>query len=476
MSAHPNVTFQSSTTIPVQPHKLFTLLKALNRDEWNGLKRYHLLHTSEGSDINRLFLFCRKHIDKISKDQLTIADVEEKVLRSNSHKSVLNALSTLKIIVDEYLIHYDLINDKEARELALTHAYNKRKLYSWANKKLSHLSEPSLDTLKQLSQKRGYLHELYYSDNPIKYQSDQDLFRKLTEAHIAEKEYRDVLYGAESYNWSRITRRDYSNIDEALNPSCHKSQSIHYIMIRSLYELSKHQTEACYRKCRDHFERHHISLDSTTCHISLSYMKRYITTQLTDLETEWYNEIYWVYKFGLDHGYYLFNGTLDTRFYTNMINVLALRGDYEDMILFAEEHSSKLDRKLRAPTLTIAKGIISFTHERYDEVIALSSIATYVDKNDELRMKPIYIISYIESDYDIDFVDTLIYNAMRYLSRNKNLFSKKYHESHYNLFTYLKEYNVARKIKRDSPIQYKRPIALQSWLKRKGLLLEKVAL
>ena len=100
------------------------------------------------------------------------------------------------------------------------------------------MSDLSHDTLQQLSQKRAYLHELYYSDNPIKYQSDQDLFRSLTEAHAAEKEYRDVLYGAESYNWSRITRRDYTDIDEALNPSSHRSQSIHYIMMRSLYELN----------------------------------------------------------------------------------------------------------------------------------------------------------------------------------------------------------------------------------------------
>jgi len=135
-----------------------------------------------------------------------------------------------------------------------------------------------------------------------------------------------------------------------------------------------------------------------------------------------------------------------------------------------------MDLHLRASTLVVSKGIISFTHERYEEVIALSGIATYVDKNNELRMKPIHIISYIESDYDIDFIDNLIYNAMRYLSRNKKLFSKNYHESHYNLFSFLKEYNLTRKIKRYTPISYNQPIALQSWLKRKGLLLEKVTL
>ena len=451
----------------MQKHKLFTLLQALSPEEWDGLKKYHLIHAQKGSDVNTLFLYCRKHADRLKNDQLTIEDIKSKALVDNSHKSVLNALSKLKLIVEEYLIHHDLINDKEAKEFALTRAYNKRKLYSWASKKLPHVSDLSHDTLQQLSQKRAYLHELYYSDNPIKYQSDQDLFRSLTEAHAAEKEYRDVLYGAESYNWSRITRRDYTDIDEALNPSSHRSQSIHYIMMRSLYELSKHQNEACYRVCRDHFERHHTSLDQTTCQISLSYMKRYITTELTDLETVWYNEIYWVYKFGLDHGYYLFNGTLDARFYTNMINILALQGDYNEMMKFAEEHSSKLDRKLRASTMTVAKGIISFIHERYEEVIQLSGTATYVDKNNELRMKPIHIISYMESDYDIDFVDNLIYNAMRYLSRHSSTFSAKNSDSHYNLFTFLKEYNLTRKINRDTPIGYKRPIALQSWLKRK---------
>jgi len=227
-------------------------------NEWNGLKRYHLLHTSEGSDINRLFLFLKKHVDKISTDQLSIADVKEKVLKSNSHKSVLNALSTLKLIVDEYLVHHDL----------------------------------------------------------IKYQSDQDLFRDLTEAHIAEKKYRDVLYGAESYNWSRITSRDYTDIDEALNPSCHRSQSVHYIMMRSLYELNKHQTDACYHVCRELFEAHHESLDPTTCQIALGYMRKYIVSKLTDLKSEWYAEICWIYQIGLDHGYYLFNGTLDSRFYS----------------------------------------------------------------------------------------------------------------------------------------------------------------
>ena len=353
----------------MQNHKLFTLLQVLSPAEWHGLKKYHLIHAQKDSDVNTLFLYCRKHTDRLKNDQLTIEDIKSKALVDNSHKSVLNALSKLKLIVEEYLIHYDLINDKDAKEFALTRAYNKRKLYSWASKKLPHVSDLSHDTLQQLSQKRAYLHELYYSDNPIKYQSDQDLFRSLTEAHAAEKEYRDVLYGAESYNWSRITRRDYTDIDEALNPSSHRSQSIHYIMMRSLYELSKHQNEACYRVCRDHFERHHTSLDQTTCQISLSYMKRYITTELTDLETVWYNEIYWVYKFGLDHGYYLFNGTLDARFYTNMINILALQGDYNEMMKFAEEHSSKLDRKLRASTMTVAKGIISFIHERYEEVI-----------------------------------------------------------------------------------------------------------
>ena len=296
------------------------------------------------------------------------------------------------------------------------------------------------------------------------------MFRSLTEAHAAEKEYRDVLYGAESYNWSRITRRDYTDIDEALNPSSHRSQSIHYIMMRSLYELNKHQTEACYWDSRKLFEAHHESLDPTTCQIALGYMRKYLVSRLTDLVSQWYDELFWIYEFGLDHDYYLFNGTLDARFYTNMINILALRGDYDDMILFAEEHSSKLDVRLRSAAVNAANGTISFINERYEEVIK-TGLVTYVDKNEELRMKSIYIISYMESDYDIDFVDNLIYNAMRYLRRNKSLYSKRYHESHYNLFSFLKDYNLGRKIKRDTSLIYKRPIALQSWLKRKGLLI-----
>jgi len=60
---------------------------------------------------------------------------------------------------------------------------------------------------------------------------------------------------------------------------------------------------------------------------------------------------------------------------------------------------------------------------------------------------------------------------LRYLNRNKNLFSKKYHEAHYNLFSFLKEYNLVRNLNRKNLIGYTQPIALLSWLKRKGLLL-----
>ena len=131
--------------------------------------------------------------------------------------------------------------------------------------------------------------------------------------------------------------------------------------MRALYELNKLQTEACYRDSREIFEAHHESLDPTTCQIALVYMRKYIVPKLTDLKSEWYAEICWIYQIGLDHGYYLFNGTLDARFYINMINILALRSGYEDMILFAEEHSSKLDRRLRVSTLTIAKGCLLYT-------------------------------------------------------------------------------------------------------------------
>ena len=103
----------------MQNHKLFTLLQVLSPAEWDGLKKYHLLHAQKGSDVNKLFLYCRKNADRLKNDQLTIEDIKSKALVDNSHKSVLNALSKLKLIVEEYLIHYDLINDKDAKEFCL---------------------------------------------------------------------------------------------------------------------------------------------------------------------------------------------------------------------------------------------------------------------------------------------------------------------------------------------------------------------
>lgn len=193
--------------------RLIQTVDTLTKSEWTSLRKYILMRTSEKSDPWKLFqlLQKRKHTENKLFD---IERIRESHFSNLTSKGILNVMSRLNVLLEDWIVVYDLDKDQEAKELMLIQSLNRRGLYSLANHKARKLEKDltnndSWDHTTSSKLQRLY-HVQYYSDNPIKYKEGDILLKKLVHYHMLRYNETSLLYISELCNWGRIRDIDYS--------------------------------------------------------------------------------------------------------------------------------------------------------------------------------------------------------------------------------------------------------------------------
>jgi len=197
----------------MQKIKLFALLATFDKTDWKEGHKYLLGQTNEGTDIERLYDYCKKQKAQLNDPNFDVTHISEKLLTQNSTKSIQNAFSTLHKMMERYLIIQSMDQEEGLKDYLLSKEYNRRGQFQWATS----IYEKSSKTKNKLSLEDSLYrwlihHYTLFSNNPIKYDKAESMIHDgIKFLQEIQHEYSKV-YEFEAINRGIVTDENYDEL------------------------------------------------------------------------------------------------------------------------------------------------------------------------------------------------------------------------------------------------------------------------
>lgn len=205
--------------------------------------------------------------------------------------------------------------------------------------------------------------------------------------------------------------------------------------------------------------------------------QNYCAFKINQGKTEYYREVFEIFRTVINHGVLLENGQLSEGIYKNIITAGLGIGEYEWAESFIQEYAQYLSSNIRENARTFNLAYLYFHQKKYQKVIELLQNVEYSDVVYALSAKQVLLRTYYESNEYLA-MDSFLDSFRIYLRRNK-LISKNLKREHNNFLTFLKKLaslNTAdgQALKRlRKKIEETRSVIFKKWLLEKVEELQK---
>ena len=417
--------------------KLFTALNTLSIDEWSSLKKFMLMNLKKDSDSIRLLLAAQKNKTKLLKDDFTNT-LYEKDFNQITKKSYSNLHSNLFAIFEDWLAWQNLLSTKHDKDLHLVQAYNKKGLFSFAEKAdqrirkyIERTSTLDLDHSRIIYNLNTFQ---YYSNNPAKnnsavYSIDKIItnFKKYYKEHA-------LMILCELASYESINDLDFNQEKEKVLASLaplEKSSLSEEITL--LFKLINNKDPNAYAQLLQTLDSGKFDPASSTNLLFCSYVKRFSVVmwmehlidddQLTIKAFDKYFEAIEANPSVLLTDYNFFNA----------VDALAYCLDYEVTDKFINKWSSSVSCTYPEGLKSFAQALNAFKNERYGLVAPLILVAKI--ENPILRIASggiLTIAYYMEKN---DLLHTHLRNFKSVLKRNKNKLPPSVYKAQLNIIS-----------------------------------------
>lgn len=451
-------------------HKIFEILTHLDSEEFRVFKNYVVAFTNSGSDLSELisYLFANK---KMLKSENVSGQLKDHLFPSQTQKNYSNLISKLYLLFQDWIVSYDLNNSKYDKELALVKSFNRRGIYSEADRIAKKLELKIDSNLKyEIDQSRiNFLLKdyQYFSDNPIKYREGSSILESVTVSFNNYYREQTHLYNAEMFNWGRIRKYDYSEIiDSNLKRVDGISHSKVSKVTEALQNLMDNYDTQAFEYITDILLDNQLeegtNLHAMSCAYAIAACLYLIRNKsINDLEL-----LVKLYEYGLESKGIIKEGKLPITRFHNIVASIAVVNTYSTVDDFIEKWISMVNAKYPKSTLQIAKAQNCFYHKKYAEIINYTRFSKFEDIVQKIRALRYELISLYEGG-DYDMLYNSLSNFLRMLKRNKNSIVKLNYEICINFHKILNmlmrndKESVSLMLKMDEPLIYR------SWIESK---------
>lgn len=446
-------------------NKLIQALSTFNKEEWISYRRYLLMNTSEESDNYRIFVFLQKRKKKLI-DIAELDEIRKKHFSNLSTKSILNILSRLYIWLEDWLVYYSISNDQMESDLLLVKELNRRGLYNLADQKTKQLQKQisktsEISIKKSRIQSQLYYYQ-YYSDNPIKRNTEDDMFPTL---YYSTKQYhqeKEILLKTELYNRQNVYNTDYLYL---FGPD-KKSQL--YDSLSLLSDTVKNYDLNSFQQIKAELLSGKFQKGSDTHTV--------ITFYLQNLISRFYNitngvkaaDIYELYSYAIESGVLLSKGKLTVVRFNNLINSIAQTNTIVETNSFINRWISLVDTANPKALKDLSEAKNHYFHKNYPEISNVILFHNYPDLEQKLMALGLILISlYEDKNIDYDIAINYCTNMKRTITRNKKRIGPTLLKSYFNFIKILELLNKTRKSVLDVNINDYHPILFKSWVIQK---------
>lgn len=355
--------------------KLVDGLIMLDKEEWISFRKYILMYCTKSSDNYRLLDFLFSIRSKLE----TLSDIEEiknPLFTAMTDKNFSNLMSRVFIWYEEWLVWYENKKDITASDIQLVKIYNRRGVFSLADKTYSRVEKILLanDLVDLRKHKDLYLlhHNHYFNDNPVKYKRRGEFLETLISYFFFQIKEQALMYVSEMHNWGLIQNHDYTREIEMITQlglmiDDSKAGKVSEMIIQMVSKLDK----KAFLELRDVIYSKQINPNSEFYVIAVFYMVNYSLKLWNSNVIKDPQLVLDAYDFGLESGILVKTGKIPFVRFMSLINTLGYIKTSDKMYAFVDRWKHLVSEESGEAVQALGHAQLKFIEEKFDNIIPL---------------------------------------------------------------------------------------------------------
>jgi len=429
--------------------KLIQVLETFKPEEWSSFKKHISRFYTKNADTYKIFVWIMNKHTQLEKNADIISQLNLH-FKNLSAKVILNHLSLLYNLAEQWMVTQQLDHDKETYKLLIHRNMQKRGLYHLADQFSNKLREDFYETADYhfLFTKRELLHQEYYSFNPKKYELGWSALEQLFETTIKFQSHVIQIYLVELINWGKITNTDFTNLEAkalAIISSYHDDLDNKFFY--KLYQLMITDDLYIFQELTQRLLNEEWKEGSLEEVISTIYLIRKATEYYSKgLRIDSKLVIGTLYDFAMKRGVFLEHGKLAPITFRNIIINLCQNQSYSDINQFIETWYHQISAPLPESTRNVCHSLNNLKHNKFDAIFEYTRMKTYNDETEKAMSLSMHLIAcFMQREADYDLYITTLNNFNSFLKRNKDAFTQRFYLGLFNFIEIMK--SVDKKIK-----------------------------
>jgi hypothetical protein len=416
--------------------KFVTLFRTLDKGELSGFEAHLKGNYGRQKIALAVFDYLKKLYPEFSDARkLDIGYAHRKIFKypeekKSDRKRLLNALSDLNLWLRDYLLQEEIKKDVPERDFLWLKILSRKKLDDaffrqaertrkalevepgknmWSYFYLAAVHyleffhpnyrklEPDVGVLKQFN----YFIDLFYVSAKLQYACEAANRRKILQ-DPGEPDLPDLV-------------NELMKKDSIRNEKTVEAYRLLYLM------NSNPEKAATYLEVKDFLLDDHQSIHIKDQEVILSYLLNFTASQVRRGNSEFFQEAFELYRFGLKEGILTQDGYLSPTKFNNIVNIACLLKEFDWVEAFIRDYEEFLDKKSRESEINLARGIIRFEREEFSQAVEVLSKVVFSDVFDPLRAKSFLLRSYYELDENENLILDFCHSFEKSLRRNKKL-------------------------------------------------------
>lgn len=407
-----------------------------------------------------------------SKDQNlnTTLDRYTKVSYGQRSKLVFN----LFLMTEDFIILQHYSAHAKEKLVLLNEIYNTNSLFNLANKTKDNfdklLDHNEANDLKDLTLSNQILQQQYYSNNPIKYTSEVDLFSQMVNAFSMQSTIVSLMYHAEAINWGKIKQVDYTFEIIALKGIANeKIITTNTNAFNSIIKVLKDKNVTALMEVYEMIKSGQILRKSFFHSLLTLYCLRLVVHLWTEGLINDKDKIAEILEYGVKSKVYFVKEKIPTTRFFNIINTLGNFKTYEWNKAFIDNWINQVENGTQFNVKATAYAINAFVSERYEDIGIFLRGCSFTSPRFNIRVMRLRLISLFEdrkSNYTT--LKAELSNQKSYLKRHKHELNNHIYRVNTNFIKVielliLRDFKVLKKIN----LNDYNPVIYRSYLQNK---------
>lgn len=424
-------------------NRLYGVLESFSKQDWKDFDRFVRSPFFNRQQILIEFMNYLREYFKVNRrlptnEQLFKALYPDRIFEDVRIRLII---SNLYKLIEQYLVHSILLKENDKSQLILLDQYQKRNLPKYFERNVKQYTKKMktrdckdvsyFEHLAQLKIKQTH-HDSAHKKrtNDFKFQSASDA---IDLAYISLKLKETCLL----LSHQTIYKKEYEL--GMLNAI------LEHIEAKKLLNIP---TIAVYYYC--YHLMHYPTRDDNFIALKSLILKEAIPFTDSDLKdiyiiainfcikkinkgtVSYKQELYFLYKKGLEKGYLITDGILSRFTYRNITTMGIMAEDYDWVEAFLSKYKNFLEKKYRTDNYAFNLAMVKYTRQDYDSALQLLNQADYKDALLMLAAKAVLLKIYYELD-EYDLLESHL-DAMAIFIRRKH--SLGYHRDNYKKLIY----------------------------------------